>query len=216
MPHQPVARHPALDPPEVEGPAAVRVEKKGVGPPAGHRRRGPAIGPAEAEQQPRRPAGLGGELQAATGQEIEGLELHHDSGHGGRAQRLVRRPQDLALPPAVDEDQPCRVDAEAREAGAVEPALPPDEGRIRTPDEGTRMTQEAAGQARCETRGEPAPNLVQGAERQPAPGQGRIDQRIAEGRHRCAETGTATGKTADFGAQFGKDRRVGQGITACG
>ena len=216
MPHQPVARRPALDPPEVEGPAPVRIEKEGLGPPAGHGRRRCLIGPAEAEQQPGRPAGLGRELQAATGQEIEGLEFHDDSAHRRRTQRLVRRPQDLALAPAVDEDQPRRVDAEAGEAGAVEPALPPDEGRIRAPDEGTRMTQEAAGQRRRETRGEAAAHLVQGAERQPTPGQGRIDHRIAEGRHRCAEAGTATGEAADLGTQLGKDRRVGQGVTACG
>ncbi len=203
----------AFDPPEVEGPAPVRIEKEGLGPPAGHGGGRCLVGPTETEQQPGRPAGLGGELQAAAGQEIEGLELQHDSGHGGRAQRLVRRPQDLALPPTVDEEQPCGVDAEAGEAGAVEPALASDEGRIRAPDECARMMQEAADQACREAGGEATPDFVQGTQRQPAPGQGRVDRRIAQGRHGHAEAGTATGKVADPGAQLGKDRKVGQGIT---
>jgi hypothetical protein len=210
-----MARRPALDPPEVEGPAApivrVRIEKEGLGPPAGHRRGRAAVGAAEAEQQPGRPAGLGGELQPAAGQKIEGLELQHDSGHRRRAQRLVRRPQDLPLPPAVNEEQPCGVDAEAGEAGAVEPALPPDKRRIRTPDQRPRMVEEAASEKCREAGGEAAPDLVQRAERQPAPGQGGVDRGLAQGRHRHGEAGTAAGEAADPGAQLGKGRRVGQG-----
>ena len=155
-----MARHPALDPPEVEGPAPALVEKKGFGPPAGHCRRWCRIGAAEAEQQPGRLAGLGGELQAAAGEKIEGLELQHDGGHGGRAQRLVRRPQDLALPSALDEEKPCGVDAEAGEAGAVEPALAPGERRIGAPDERPRMSQKAAGEACREAGGEAAPHFM--------------------------------------------------------
>jgi hypothetical protein len=210
-----VARHPALDPPEVEGPAApiicIRVEKEGLGPPAGHGRGRAAVGAAEAEQQPGRPAGLGGELEAAAGQKIEGLELQHDTRHRRRTQRLVRRPQDLPLPPAVDEEQPCGVDAEPRQAGTVEPPLPPDEGRVRAPDESTRMVEEAAGEEGREAGGEAAPHLVQRAERQPAPGQGGVDHGLAQGRHRHGEAGSAAGEAADPGAQLGKGRRVGQG-----
>jgi hypothetical protein len=182
----------------------VRVEKEGLGPPAGHGRGRAAVGAAEAEQQPNRPAGLGGELEAAAGQEIECLELQHDSGHRRGAQRFVRRPQDLPLPPAVDEEQPGGVDAEAGEPRSVEPALPPDECRVRAPDESTRMVQEAAGEEGREAGGEAAPDLVQRAERQPAPGQGGVDHGLAQGRHRHGEAGTATGEAADPGAQLGK------------
>ena len=208
-----MARHPALDPPEVEGPAPGPIATERLGPPAGHRRRRGLIGPAEAEQQPGRAAGLGGQLQPAAGQEIERFELDDDTRHGRRAQRLVRRPENLPPSPATDDEQSCGIDAEAGEAGAVEPALAPGEGRIRTPDEGTRLVQEAAGKGRREPRGEATPHLVQRAERQPAPGQRRIDRGLARARHGSAETTTATGETADPGAQLGKGRRIGQGVT---
>lgn len=206
-----MARHPALDPPEVERPAPGPIAKERLGPPAGHRRRWGLIGPAEAQQQPRRAAGLGRELQPATGQKIERFELHDHTRHGGRAERFVRRPENLLPPPAANEEQPGGVDAEAGEAGAVEPALAPGEGRIRAPDESPRLAQEAAGERCREPRGEAIPDLVQRPERQPAPGQRRIDRRFARGRHGSAETTTATGEAADLGAQLGKGRRIGQG-----
>ena len=206
-----MARHPPLDPPEVEGPAPGIIEKERLGPPAGHRRRRGLIGPAEAEQQPRRAAGLGRELQPATGQEIERFELDDDASHGRRAQRLVRRPENLPPVLAANDEQPGGVDPEAGEAGAVEPALAPGEGRIRTPDESPRLTQEAAGEGCREPRGEATAHLVQRPERQPAPGQGRIDRGLARGGDGSPEATTATGEAADLGAQLGKGRRIGQG-----
>ncbi len=206
-----MARHPALDPPEVEGPAAPVVRDERLGPPAGHGRGRGLIGPAEAEQQPGRPAGLGRELQPAAGQEIERLELDDHTGDGGRAQRLVRRPQDLPPPPAADQEQPVGVDAEAGEAGAVEPAAAPLERRVRTPDEGARLVQEAAGEGCAEARGESASHLVQRTERQPAPGQRRIDRGLAQPGEDSIEAATAVAEAADLGAKRGKGRRIGQG-----
>jgi|GEM_PF-2451984 len=207
-----MARHPTLDPPEIERPGAPVVgRKERFGPPAGHRRRGCPVGPAETEQQPRRAAGLGGELQPAAGQKIERFELDDDTGNGRRTQRLVRRPRDLAPTSTTNQKQPGGVDAEAGEAGAVESAVAPGERRIRAPDEGPRPAQKTAGECRRETRGETASHLVQRAERQPAPRQRRIDRRLAQGCHGCAEAATATGEAADPGAQLGKGRRIGQG-----
>ncbi len=205
-----MARHPALDPPEIERPAPCIIEKKRLGPPAGQGRRGGLIGPAEAEQQPRRAAGLGGELQPAAGQKIEGFELDDDTGDGGRAQRLVRRPENLLPPPAADQEQPGGIDAEAGKPGAVEPALPPRERRIGTPDQCAGLLQEAAGERCREARGEPAPHLVQRAEWQPARGQRRIDRRLAQRGDDSPEAATATAHAADRRAQLGKGRRVSQ------
>lgn len=206
-----MARHPALDPPEVERPAPHGITQERLDPPAGHRRGRGLIGPAEAEQQPRRAAGLGGELQPAAGQKIERFELHDHNGDGRRAQRFVCRPENLPPVLASNDEQPGSVDAEAGEPRAVEPALAPGERRIRAPDEGTRLAQEAAGEGCREARGETAPHLVQRPEWQPAPGQRRIDRRLAQCGHRRREAATATGEAADLGAQFGKDRRIGQG-----
>jgi len=206
-----MARHPALDPPEVEGPAPCPIAKERLGPPAGHRRRRCLIGPAEAQEQPGRPAGLGRELQPAAGQEIERFELDDDASHGRRAQRLVRRPENLPPVLAPNDEQPGSVDAEAGEAGAVEAALAPGEGRIRTPEKGTRLAQETAGEGCREPRSETAPHLVQRAERQPAPGQRRIDRGLARGGDGSPEATTATGEAANRRAQLGKGRRIGQG-----
>jgi len=215
-----MARHPAPDPPEVEGPApprVVTVQKEGLDPPAGERRRRHRIQPAEAADEAGPAAGLGGQLQPPSGQEIEPLQLDHDTSHGRRAQSLVRRPQDRLGLRRLDHEQPLGRDAEAGEPRPVESARPPQQTPIGAPDEIAPPGQEKApGQGRGEPVGKIAPNLVQGRERQPAPGQMRVDRPLPEPRHRHAEPRPAAFETADPGTQGSKGRGIGQGDTAPG
>lgn len=123
----------------------------------------------------------------------------------------MRRPQDLARVPAADDDQPRRVDPEAAEPRPVKPPLTPGERCILAPHERSRPAQEAAGQGGGEAGSNAAPDLVQPAERQAAPGQGRVDVRMAERGHGSARARPAALQGANAGTQGRKGRRIRQG-----
>lgn len=99
----------------IEGMRAARAS--GDAPAAGGRGGGRTRGMGD--EQRRRPAGLGGEAQAARGNAADLVEEAEDESRGAGAQALLDRPQDIVRPARLDQDQRPRIEPQAMQPRAV-------------------------------------------------------------------------------------------------
>lgn len=129
-------------------------------------------------QQQAGPAGtLGGELQAARGERVEGIELADHGGQVGAAQRLLDRPEAVGGAVRPDQQQPLGRDARGRGGRGVEIAELGDPEQAARPrgQQAHRQGQAEAGRRPVVPLGALRQDLVQ-----PGQGEAAAGQRLVE------------------------------------
>ena len=143
-----------------------------------------------AQQETRHAPRLRRQLQPAAGGEIEAIKLSHHGSQTARAQSFLHRPESFRPVAPAHQDQCRRVKPERPETGTVgtRPVETPENVSpapfTSGPYPRRRMAQQIGQNYGQESGGgavpRASPDIVQGTQRQPTPGQGGIEPLVAE------------------------------------
>jgi len=152
-------------------------------------------------------AGFGGKLQAATGGQVDIIDLGHNGGEAGSAQGFLEGPQAILLAPGPGDGQAVMIETEGGEARRIKLLF------RGNPEHRTVAANlgEEGGEETGDRRGMPD-QFVQAAGRQAAPGQGRVDGRFAEGEGLPGQHAAAGSQSTDPAAQIGDQAAVRQSV----